>query len=211
MKNTLKCKPHGPIIDFTFAPVKKIAVFASGTGSNAQKIIDYFRYSDKARVNLIVCNKAGAGAVQIAAHEHIACLLVTKEKFFGSSSCITELKEHGIDIIVLAGFLWKIPSVLIKEYPGRIINIHPALLPKYGGKGMYGHHVHEAVLAAKEPESGITIHYVDEVYDRGAIIYQTTCPVLENDTPSSLALRIQKLEHEYYPKVIENILARRVK
>ena len=119
---------------------------------------------------------------------------------------MNELKEYQIDLIVLAGFLWKIPTLLIRAYPNRIINIHPALLPKYGGKGLYGHYVHEAVLANKEKESGISIHYVDDIYDHGQVIFQTKCPVLENDTADSLAQRIQALEHEHYPKVIEDII-----
>ena len=186
--------------------MKKIAVFASGAGTNAQKIIDHFRYSAKAKVTLIVCNKPEAGVVSIAKMEHIPYLLIEKDKFFQGNAYADELKEHAVYCIVLAGFLWKIPSLLIKTFPGRIINIHPALLPKYGGKGMYGLHIHKAVIDSKDDESGITIHYVDEVYDHGKIIYQATCPVLENDTPSLLALRIQKLEHEHYPGVIENLL-----
>lgn len=186
--------------------MKKIAVFASGSGTNAQKIIDHFRYGDKAKVVLILCNKPGAGILTIAEKEHIPSLLIEKEKFFRGNAYTDELKDHQVDCMVLAGFLWKIPSLLIKTFSGRIINIHPALLPKYGGKGMYGLHVHKAVIDSKEEESGITIHYVDEVYDHGKIIYQATCPVLENDTPSLLALRIQKLEHEYYPVVIESLL-----
>ena len=186
--------------------MKKIAVFASGTGTNAQKIIDHFRYADKAKVVLILCNKPGAGILTIAEKEHIPSLLIEKEKFFQGNAYTDELKDYQVDCIVLAGFLWKIPSLLIKKFSGRIINIHPALLPKYGGKGMYGLHVHKAVIDSKEEESGITIHYVDEVYDRGKIIYQATCPVLESDTPSLLALRIQKLEHAYYPAVIESLL-----
>lgn len=186
--------------------MKKIAVFASGAGSNAQQIIDHFRYSAKAKVTLIVCNKPGAGVISISRIEHIPYLLIEKEKFFQGNAYTDELKEHSVDCIVLAGFLWKIPSLLIKTFPDRIINIHPALLPKYGGKGMYGLHVHKAVIDSRDEESGITIHYVDDVYDHGKIIYQATCPVLENDTPSLLALRIQKLEHEHYPGVIENLL-----
>jgi phosphoribosylglycinamide formyltransferase 1 len=205
--------------------VKKIAVFASGTGSNAAKIIEQFNTSPsqppspkeregqnpQAEVALVVCNKPGAGVLKIAEQNNIASLLIDKEKFFRGNGYVDELKEAGIDFIVLAGFLWKIPSSLIKAYPKKIINIHPALLPAYGGKGMYGHFVHEAVIANKEKESGITIHYVDELYDHGDIIFQASCPVMENDTADSLAKRIHQLEHEYYPKVVKELLSGAVK
>ena len=189
----------------------KIAIFASGAGSNAQKIIDHFRHSNEIKVALIVCNKPEAGVLKIAAKEDIPVLLIEKEKFFRGNAYIDELKEnksdsYRIDFIVLAGFLWKLPVALLKAYSHKIINIHPALLPKYGGKGMYGSKVHEAVLANKEKESGISIHYVDEIYDHGKIIFQAKCSVLENDTADSLAQRIHALEHEHYPKVIEELL-----
>lgn len=186
--------------------MKKICVFASGAGSNAQKIIDHFLHSDVARVTLIVCNKPGAGALHIAEREKIPSLLIEKEKFFRGNAYTDELKAAGIDLIVLAGFLWKIPSTLIRAFSGKIINIHPALLPKYGGKGMYGQHVHQAVIDNKEKESGITIHYVDELYDHGQIIFQATCPVMENDTAGTLAQRIHILEHQHYPVVIGQLL-----
>jgi phosphoribosylglycinamide formyltransferase-1 len=158
------------------------------------------------RVGLIVCNNPEAGVLNIAAKENIPALIIEKERFYQDDAYIKELKEKKIDLIVLAGFLWKIPDSFIKAFPGKIVNIHPALLPKYGGKGMYGHAVHEAVIAAKEKESGITIHYVDEWYDHGKIIFQAKCPVLENDTADSLAERIHALEYEHYPRVIEEIL-----
>jgi phosphoribosylglycinamide formyltransferase-1 len=186
--------------------MKKIAVFASGAGSNAQKIIEHFRQSEKATVSLIVCNKPGAGVLQIAAENSIPVLLTEKEKFFRGNAYTDELLERQIDFVVLAGFLWKIPLALIRAYQQKIINIHPALLPKYGGKGMYGMHVHEAVMDNHEKESGITIHFVDELYDHGKIIFQATCPVFENDTAEMLAQRIHILEHEYYPRVIEDLL-----
>lgn len=184
----------------------QIAIFASGAGSNAQKIIDHFRNSPKVKVSLIICNKPGASVLNIASKENIPSLLIEKEKFFSGDAYIPELKNYGVDFIVLAGFLWKIPNQLIKEYPQKIINIHPALLPKYGGKGMYGHKVHEAVIASGEKESGITIHYVDEIYDHGEVILQAKCPVLINDTPDSLAQRIHGLEHQHYPAIIEKLL-----
>lgn len=183
-----------------------IAVFASGTGSNAQKIIDHFRGHPSIRVALIVCNKPGAGVLSIAEKEHIPYILIEKEKFFRSNAYVDELKAAGISFIVLAGFLWKIPDALIASYPLHIINIHPALLPKYGGKGMYGNFVHEAVIAARESESGITIHYVDGHYDNGDIIFQARCRVTSDDTPESLAERIHGLEHKYYPEVIEEVV-----
>lgn len=188
--------------------MKKIVVFASGAGSNAAKIIRYFHHHNTIRVALIVCNKPGAGVIKIAEKEKIPVLLIEKEKFFHGDAYIKELQQLGVDLIVLAGFLWKIPPAVIKAFPGRIINIHPALLPKYGGKGMYGRFVHQAVIDNKETESGITIHYVDEVYDHGKIIFQATCPVEANDTASSLAEHIAILEHEHYPKVIERVISR---
>ncbi len=189
----------------------RIAIFASGAGSNAQKIIGHFRNSDHIKIALVVCNKPGAGVLTIASNENIPSLLIDKEKFFRGNGYTDEFKKTGIDWIVLAGFLWKIPETLIKVYPGKIINIHPALLPNYGGKGMYGKHVHEAVIAAGEKESGITIHYVDGHYDNGDIIFQARCAVLESDTPATLASRIHQLEHEHYPKVIENLLNKEAK
>lgn len=183
-----------------------IAIFASGAGSNARKIIDHFKNSSLIKISLIVCNKPGAGVLDIAAKENIPAILIDKEKFFRGNAYTAELKEKEIAFIVLAGFLWKIPAALIKEYPNRIINIHPALLPKYGGKGMYGNNVHAAVIAAGEKESGITIHYVDGHYDNGDIIFQAKCPVLPGDTPDLLAQRIHQLEHEHFPKAIEKLV-----
>lgn len=187
-------------------PNFRLAVFASGTGSNAQKLIDYFANSALATVALIVCNKPGAGVLAIAEKAAIPTLLIEKEQFFWGDAYLPALKKAGINFIVLAGFLWKIPQALIEAYPKRIVNIHPALLPKYGGKGMYGQYVHEAVLQAGEVESGITVHYVDEHYDNGDIIFQTACPVLEGDTPETIASRIHLLEHLHYPRVIEDVL-----
>ncbi len=185
---------------------RRLAIFASGQGSNAQKIIDHFRNHPSIKVALVVCNNPVAGVLKIAEKENIPALIIEKEKFFRSNDYLDELKKNRIDLIVLAGFLWKLPSSLLKAYPDKVINIHPALLPEYGGKGMYGLHVHEAVLANKEKESGISIHYVDEIYDHGKIIFQAKCPVLENDTTDSLAQRIHALEHEYYPVVIEEVV-----
>lgn len=187
-------------------PVLPIAIFASGAGSNAQKIIDHFRQHTYIKVALIVCNKPGAGVLGIAEREKIPVLLIDKEIFFRGNSYVDELKAAGIQLIVLAGFLWKVPAALIKAFPNRIVNIHPALLPRYGGKGMYGMFVHSAVIAAKEKESGITVHLVDEIYDNGAIIFQASCTIDESDTPESLAQKIHALEHAHYPSVIEDII-----
>lgn len=165
---------------------QKIAVFASGAGSNAQKIIEFFS-GKQISVTLVVSNNPKSGVLEIARKHQIATLLIEKEQFFKGNAYVDELKEAGVQFIVLAGFLWKIPPALIQAFPHCIINIHPALLPKYGGKGMYGHLVHEAVIKNREKESGITIHYVDEVYDHGKIIFQATCPVLSDDDAASLA------------------------
>lgn len=188
--------------------VKRLAIFASGAGSNAQKIIDHFRGKSQVKIALIVCNKPGAGVLKIAEKEGIPVLLIEKEPFFRGNAYTPALKEKNIDLIILAGFLWKIPEALIQAYPGKIVNIHPALLPKYGGKGMYGQFVHAAVVAAGEKESGITIHYVDEHYDHGDIIFQATCPVFPEDTPELLAKRIHELEHKHFPAVIEQLVDR---
>lgn len=186
--------------------IKNIAVFASGTGSNTANIIQYFNQTQTANISLIVCNNANAGVIKIAAQNNIPHLLIEKEKFFRGDGYVPEFKNAHIDFIVLAGFLWKLPSALIHAYPNKIINIHPALLPKFGGKGMYGNFVHDAVLSAKEKESGITIHFVDEFYDNGKTIFQTTCPVYENDTTETLSKRIHELEYKYFPQVIEDII-----
>ena len=159
------------------------------------------------QVALIVCNKPGAGVVQIAATHQIPVLMIEKEKFFRGNAYVDEIKHRsGIDFIVLAGFLWKVPIALIHAYPNRIINIHPALLPKYGGKGMYGMHVHEAVVEAGEKESGITIHYVNEHFDEGEAIFQAHCEVTPDDTPETLAQKIHQLEHEHFPKIVESVV-----
>jgi phosphoribosylglycinamide formyltransferase-1 len=182
-----------------------IAVFASGAGSNAQKIIDFFKDHSWIKVALIVCNKIKAGVLEIAEKESIPTLIVERQHF-DQTGYISELYQYNIDFIVLAGFLWKIPSKLIKCFPAGIINIHPALLPNYGGKGMYGNAVHKAVIDGNEKESGITIHYVDEIYDNGKIIFQTKCAIDPAETPESLASKIHILEHAHYPKEIEKIL-----
>lgn len=184
--------------------MKQIAIFASGAGSNAKNIIEYLGKTSNstAKVSLVVCNKPGAGVLTVAANNNIPSLIIDKEKFFRGNGYVDELTAANIDFIVLAGFLWKIPSALIKEFQGKMINIHPALLPKYGGKGMYGRFVHEAVLVNKEKESGITIHYVNEVYDNGQIVLQATCLISENDTPETLEKKVQVLEHRHFPAAV---------
>lgn len=187
-------------------PKIKLAVFASGAGSNAEKLIRYFKASETAQVTLVVCNKPGAGVVSIAANEGVPVLLIEKERFFRGDAYLPFLQKEGIGFLALAGFLWKIPKALIDAYPKRIVNLHPALLPKFGGKGMYGQYVHEAVLNAGEVETGITIHYVDELYDNGDAIFQTACPVLPGDSPADIAGRIHALEHLHYPRVVEEVI-----
>lgn len=187
--------------------MKRIAIFASGTGTNAAKIIDRFNNHPSISVALIVSNKPVAGVLHIAAKNNIETLIIDRTSFNDAQNCLAILKDKGIDWIVLAGFLWKMPSFFVEAYPLRIINIHPALLPKYGGKGMYGMHVHEAVVAAKEKETGITIHYVNEHYDEGTIIFQAKCEVLPSDTAAQVADKVHQLEHRYYPEVIEGLLS----
>jgi phosphoribosylglycinamide formyltransferase-1 len=183
--------------------MKRIAIFASGAGSNARAIIRYFQDSADVTISLVACNKPGAGVLDIAAGAGIPVLMIDREQFFRGDGYVDELRAAGISHIVLAGFLWKIPAILVQAYAGRIINIHPALLPQYGGKGMYGAHVHEAVIRNGDTESGITIHEVDELYDHGQPIFQARVPVERSDTPESLAAKIHVLEHAHYPRVIE--------
>ena len=191
------------------APIH-VAIFASGAGSNARKIIEYFEggvadLKTRIKVSLIVCNVPGAGVLEIAKEKGIPTLLINKEEF-ARTGYVESLRNADIHFIVLAGFLWKVPAVLVNAYPRSIINIHPALLPKYGGKGMYGARVHEAVIAARENESGITIHWVNEQYDEGAIIFQATCLVESGDTPAMLANKIHALEHAHFAPTIEKLL-----
>lgn len=186
----------------------RIAIFASGTGTNAAAIISASQAENASfEVGLVVCNKPGAGVLAIASQNGIPSLVIEKDKFFRGNAYTSEMQNAGIDFIVLAGFLWKIPAMLIDAYRYRIINIHPALLPNYGGKGMYGQFVHEAVIASGDAESGITIHWVDEQYDHGSIIFQARCPVVAGDTAASLAARIHALEHKHYPQVVSQLMA----
>ena len=183
-----------------------IAIFASGTGTNARKIIEYFEDSSAVQVALVISNRKNAFVLQLAAEKGIPTLLLDKTSFYESHALLTTLREYSITLIALAGFLWLIPGYLIKAFEYRILNIHPALLPKFGGKGMYGHHVHEAVLTSGEKESGITIHLVDEKYDHGSPLFQARCPVFPDDTPDTLANRVLQLEHQYYPQVIDEYI-----
>ena len=187
--------------------VKNIAILASGAGSNALKILEHFSDRMDIAVRLIVSNKQEAGVLNIAKVASIDTFIVTRDSFYSTTDLLVELDKRNIDFIVLAGFLWLIPSYLIQHYPDRIINIHPALLPKYGGKGMYGHFVHEAVHLAKETHSGITIHYVNEKYDEGSIVFQERCEIFPSDQPEDIARKVQVLEHSYYPTVIDQLVS----
>jgi phosphoribosylglycinamide formyltransferase-1 len=187
--------------------VKNIAILASGAGSNAQKILEHFSNRMDIAVRLIVSNKQEAGVLNIAKVASIDTFIVTRDSFYATTDLLVELDKRNIDFIVLAGFLWLIPPYLIQHYPDRIINIHPALLPKYGGKGMYGHFVHEAVHLAKDNHSGITIHYVNEKYDEGSIVFQERCEILPSDQPEDIAKKVQILEHLYYPTVIDQLVS----
>ena len=185
--------------------MQSLIIFASGNGTNAAAIIDYFRQNTQVSIALIVCNNPQAGVLNIARTEGIPFLLIDRVTF-RETLFIEQLATVDPTLIVLAGFSWKLPDPLVAAFPDKIVNIHPALLPKYGGKGMYGHHVHEAVLQACERESGITIHFVNEHYDEGNIIVQARCGVESSDNAGLLAARIHRLEHFYYPRVIEFLL-----
>ena len=188
--------------------MKKILIFASGSGTNAQNIIEYFNKSVENKVSLVFSNKKDAKVLDRAKKLGVDTVVFTREDLYQKNKVIEMLENERPDLIVLAGFLWLIPPSIIKKFPNKIVNIHPALLPKYGGKGMYGMHVHRAVIDNKEAESGITIHFVNEEYDAGDIIFQATCPVEEGDTPELLAQRIHSLEQENFPQVIEKVLGR---
>jgi len=184
----------------------RLAVFASGNGSNAQRIAEYFTGHPAITINLILCNKPDAYVLHRAEKLGIPSMVFDRASFYGNSLVQETLKSYHIDFLILAGFLWLIPQDILTAFPGKIINIHPALLPKYGGKGMYGMKVHEAVIAAGEPESGITIHFVDENYDEGRIIFQAKCIVSQEETPESLAAKVHALEYRYFPEVIEHVV-----
>ncbi|MEG2849386.1 MAG: phosphoribosylglycinamide formyltransferase [Bacteroidales bacterium] len=185
--------------------MKRLAVFASGSGTNAQNLITHFSSGCLANIELIICNNENAYVIQRAKKLNIKSIVLTKDELT-SATILHILKVHNIDFIVLAGYLLKIPAILINNYPNKIINIHPALLPKFGGKGMYGHHVHQAVIDAGEKETGITIHLVNEVYDSGKILFKATCPVLLTDTADDIAAKIHILEQENFPRVVEEYI-----
>lgn len=184
-----------------------IAIFASGSGSNAENISNYFKDKDGVSIRLIISNKADAFVHKRAEVLGIKSVTFSKDSFENSDLVLDCLKENKINFIVLAGFLLKVPQNLIDAYPQRIINIHPALLPKFGGKGMYGDNVHKAVVAARESESGITIHYINENYDEGAIIFQARCDVLPDDTYQDVAEKVHQLEYLHFPPVINSVIA----
>lgn len=187
--------------------MKRIAIFASGSGTNAEQIIRHFKANGKAMTEVVMCNNPKAVVIERARVLHTPAMVFTKQEFYDSQKIEKLLERLKIDLIVLAGFLWLVPESLIKKFPGRIINIHPALLPEFGGKGFYGSKVHEAVLRSGAKKSGITIHYVNEKFDAGEIIFQATCDIDPNETPESLAAKVHALEHQHYPRVIEELLA----
>ncbi|MCB0654078.1 MAG: phosphoribosylglycinamide formyltransferase [Saprospiraceae bacterium] len=186
--------------------MKNIAIFASGTGSNARRIVEHFQDKDDYRVALVVSNRHDALVLKMAEEYGIDQLVISRDNFYHSEEILKKLSDYKIDFIALAGFLWLIPEYLVKAYEKKMINIHPALLPQYGGKGMYGHHVHHAVKAAGESESGITIHYVNTKYDEGDIVFQARCALEEDDTPEEIARKVLGLEHRHFPEIIEKIL-----
>lgn len=183
-----------------------IAIFGSGNGSNAQHISEYFANNNKVNISTFIANKKDAYIIERAQKLGIPCRIFNRNDFYYTNNVVDYLKEMEIDIIVLAGFLWLIPENILQAYPQRIINIHPALLPLYGGKGMYGMNVHQAVIDNKEVESGITIHFVNDKYDEGTTIFQAKCNITPKDTAETLAQKIHFLEYEHFPKTIENVI-----
>ena len=186
--------------------MKRIAVFASGSGTNAENLINYFSNQKRATVSLVLTNKPDAYVLERVRKHSVETGIFDRNDFYDSSNVLDLLKKEKIDFIVLAGFLWLVPGDLIEYYRGRIVNIHPALLPDYGGKGMYGSKVHEAVIKNGETKSGITIHLVNEVYDAGDIIFQASCDIDPNESPESLAQKIHQLEYRYFPEVVEDAI-----
>lgn len=184
----------------------KMAILASGSGTNAENIIHYFRDNRLVEVALVVSNKKDAFVLERAARLNVPTAVFSKQEFEEGDAILSLLKNDEIGFIVLAGFLLRVPDILLTAYPDKIINIHPALLPKFGGKGMYGDRVHEAVVAAGETESGITIHYINEHYDSGSIIFQAKCPVLVTDAPHDVATKVHALEYKYFPRIIEEVI-----
>jgi phosphoribosylglycinamide formyltransferase 1 len=188
-------------------PMINAAIFASGEGTNAENIIQHFTNDPRIKIKLVITNRDDAGVIARAEKYKKNVQIISKEALNNYTDKIIEfLHAEKIDLIILSGFLLKMPEKFVKAFPNKIINIHPALLPKHGGKGMYGMHVHKAVIDAKDEESGITIHFVNEEYDKGETILQVNCPVDKNDTPETLAQKIRALEHRYYPLAIEKLL-----
>lgn len=185
--------------------MKNVVIFASGSGSNAENIINFFKNDPEIKLTAVFCNKPDALVLKRAERLEIPSVVFDRHQFYETDSVVEKLEELDTDLIVLAGFLWMIPANMLERYPDAIINIHPALLPEYGGKGMYGMRVHEAVIANKEEGSGITIHFVNEQYDEGGIIFQAMCAITPEDTPESLAEKIHALEYKFYPKVIREV------
>ncbi|HUH45998.1 MAG TPA: phosphoribosylglycinamide formyltransferase [Arenibacter sp.] len=186
--------------------MKRIVLFASGSGSNVENIVHHFRENPEIHISCVLSNNRQAQVFKRCSRLHISALYFNRHSFYKSDCILEILRSLDPDLIVLAGFLWKIPENLIQNFPGKIINIHPALLPKYGGKGMYGMHVHRAVKENNEGETGITVHYVNENYDEGAVITQVKVDLDNADTPESIAEKVHRLEYEHFPKVIEKIL-----
>jgi phosphoribosylglycinamide formyltransferase-1 len=186
--------------------MKNIAIFASGSGTNAENLIRFFRTSPVGRVRIVLTNRPGAGVIKRAQSLGVETVVFTREQFYGSNEVLGLLFERGIDFVVLAGFLWLVPDSLLESFENRMVNIHPALLPKYGGKGMYGEYVHKAVIEAGDSESGITIHYVNQKYDDGDILFQARCRLDPGESPASLAGKIHELEYMHFPAVVEGIL-----
>ena len=188
--------------------MKKVAIFASGNGSNAQCIAEHFSGHPGIEISLILSNKSDAFVLQRAKNLGIPSLTFNREEFYHSNRVLEELSEYRIDFIVLAGFLWLVPQNILRSYQNRIVNIHPALLPKYGGKGMYGIKVHEAVIENHEKETGISIHWVNEKYDEGEIIFQEKVEIEHDDTADSIAQKVHSLEYKHYPLIIEELVSR---
>jgi len=186
----------------------RIAIFASGSGSNAERITTYFADKESVSIEIFLSNNPSAGVIERGLRLGIPTVLFDKKTFSNTNKIVNLLQKQKIDLIILAGFLWLIPENLVSAFPNKIINIHPALLPKYSGKGMWGHFVHEAVVEAGEKESGITIHFVNERYDEGKVIFQAKCEVVPTDTPEEVARKVQALEHIHFPEVIEKIIAK---
>lgn len=186
---------------------KRIAIFASGTGTNAENIIRFFNNHPHAEVQLVLSNSVKAEVLQKASALGVKTVVFDRNALYESDRIAKLLQENSIDFIVLAGFLWLFPESILKDFPNKVINIHPALLPKYGGKGMYGIHIHRAVIEKKEHETGITIHYVNPVYDEGEIIFQAKTKVTPTDSAEDVARKIALLEQEHFPSIIEKIIA----